>query len=36
MKDQFCYQLEIVYNPAQDEEPLVQLTDKGREQVKEL
>ena len=28
--------VKIVYDPAQDEEPLVQLTEKGREQAIEL
>jgi hypothetical protein len=28
--------LKIVYDPAQDQEPLIQLTEKGREQAIEL
>ena len=28
--------LKIVYNPSVDEEPLVQITDKGKQQVNEL
>ena len=28
--------VKIVFNPALDEEPLVQLTEKGRQQVMEL